>query len=70
MTDVNQARNLTLLMDFYEMTMAAGYFEEGYEEQIGVFDMFFRKVPDDGGFAIAAGLAQFCEIIDNLHFTE
>ena len=70
MTDVNQARNLTLLMDFYEMTMAAGYFEEGYEEQIGVCDMFFRKVPDDGGFAIAAGLAQFCEIIDNLHFTE
>ena len=70
MTDVNQARNLTLLMDFYEMTMAAGYFEEGYEEQIGLFDMFFRKVPDDGGFAIAAGLAQFCEIIDNLHFTE
>lgn len=70
MTDVNQARNLTLLMDFYEMTMAAGYFEEGYEEQIGVFDMFFRKVPDDGGFAIAAGLAQFGEIIDNLHFTE
>lgn len=70
MTDVNQARNLTLLMDFYEMTMAAGYFEEGYQEQIGVFDMFFRKVPDDGGFAIAAGLAQFCEIIDNLHFTE
>lgn len=70
MTDVNQARNLTLLMDFYEMTMAAGYFEEGYQEQIGVFDMFFRKVPDDGGFAIAAGLAQFCEIIDNLHFTD
>lgn len=70
MTDVNQARNLTLLMDFYEMTMAAGYFEEGYQEQIGVFDMFYRKVPDDGGFAIAAGLAQFCEIIDNLHFTD
>ena len=70
MTDVNQARNLTLLMDFYEMTMAAGYFEEGYQEQIGVYDMFFRKVPDDGGFAIAAGLAQFCEIIDNLHFTD
>ena len=70
MTDVNQARNLTLLMDFYEMTMAAGYFEEGYQEQTGVFDMFFRKVPDDGGFAIAAGLAQFCEIIDNLHFTD
>ncbi len=70
MTDVNQARNLTLLMDFYEMTMTAGYFEEGYQEQIGVFDMFFRKVPDDGGFAIAAGLAQFCEIIDNLHFTD
>ena len=63
-------RNLTMLVDFYELTMSNGYFEEGYEEQIGVFDMFFRKVRDDGGFAIAAGLAQFCEIIDNLHFTE
>ncbi len=70
MTDISSERNLTLLMDFYEMTMAAGYFEEGYVDKVGVFDMFFRKVPDEGGFAIAAGLAQFCEVIDNLHFSE
>ncbi|MEG1447088.1 MAG: nicotinate phosphoribosyltransferase [Ruthenibacterium sp.] len=70
MTDINAARNLTLLMDFYELTMAGGYFEEGYTDKVGVFDMFFRRIPDDGGFAIAAGLAQFCEIIDDLHFDE
>lgn len=70
MMDISNARNLTLLMDFYELTMAGGYFEEGYTDKVGVFDMFFRKVPDDGGFAIAAGLQQFCEVIDNLHFSE
>ena len=51
MTNINDARNLTLLMDFYELTMAAGYFEEGYTDKVGVFDMFFRKIPDGGGFA-------------------
>lgn len=70
MKEINNARNLTLLMDFYELTMAGGYFEEGYTDKEGVFDMFFRKVPDDGGFAIAAGLQQFCEVIDDLHFSE
>ena len=68
--NINDERNLTLLMDFYELTMAGGYFEEDYTDKIGVFDMFFRKVPDEGGFAISAGLAQFCEIIDELHFTD
>lgn len=67
---INSERNLTLLMDFYELTMAGGYFEEGYQDKISVFDMFFRRVPDGGGFAIFAGLAQFCEIIDDLHFTQ
>ena len=67
---IDDARNLTLLMDFYEMTMAAGYFEQGCTEQVGVFDMFFRRIPDGGGFAIAAGLEQLCEVIDNLHFSE
>ena len=51
-------RNLTMLTDFYELTMAGGYFEEGYTEKTCVFDMFFRKVPDGGGFAICAGLEQ------------
>ncbi len=70
MPHINAKRNLTLIMDFYELTMAAGYFEENYTEKIGIFDMFFRRVPDGGGFAIAAGLEQLCEIIDRLEFTE
>ncbi len=70
MSKINAERNLTLLMDFYELTMAAGYFEEDYVEKIGVFDMFFRRVPDGGGFAIAAGLEQLCQVIDSLHFSK
>ena len=67
---VSEKRNMTLLMDFYEMTMAAGYFEAEHTEEIAVFDMFFRRVPDGGGFAIAAGLAQFIECVDNFRFTD
>ncbi|MBO5929696.1 MAG: nicotinate phosphoribosyltransferase, partial [Clostridia bacterium] len=47
--------NLTLLTDFYELTMANGYFAHGKKDEIAYFDMFFRKVPDNGGFAIMAG---------------
>ncbi|MEG0804487.1 MAG: nicotinate phosphoribosyltransferase, partial [Pygmaiobacter sp.] len=68
--DVKQSRNLTMLTDFYEITMAAGYFEEDYKEKICVFDMFFRKVPDGGGFAICAGVEQLVEALANLKFTE
>ena len=50
--------NLTLLADFYELTMANGYWEHGIAEQIAYYDLFFRKVPDQGGFAIMAGLEQ------------
>lgn len=70
MKGINAARNLTLLMDFYELTMAGGYFEENYTDKVGVFDMFFRRVPDGGGFAIAAGLEQLCQVVDALHFTD
>ena len=62
--------NLTLLVDFYELTMANGYFESGMENQIAYFDMFFRRVPDEGGFAIMAGLEQLIEYLKNLTFTE
>ena len=55
-TDWAEDVNLTMLTDFYELTMANGYFEHGLKDRIAVFDMFFRKVPDDGGFAIMAGL--------------
>ena len=62
--------NYTMLCDFYELTMANGYFNKGMTDQIVYFDMFFRKVPDGGGFAIFAGLEQLVEYIQNLHFTE
>lgn len=63
-------RNLTLLTDFYELTMANGYLENGLKDEIAYFDMFFRKIPDDGGFAIMAGLKQVIDYIENLHFSE
>lgn len=63
-------RNLALLCDFYELTMANGYFQKGMHKQIAYFDVFFRSVPDGGGFAIAAGLEQVVEYIKGLHFNE
>lgn len=63
-------RNLTLLCDFYEITMANGYFLCGKQDQIAYFDVFFRDIPDGGGFAIAAGLEQIIDYIKNLHFDE
>ena len=62
--------NLTMLCDFYELTMGNGYFENGYKDRICYFDVFFRKCPDGGGFAIAAGLEQIVEYIQELHFSE
>ena len=63
-------KNATLLCDFYELTMANGYFELGKADEIAYFDVFYRKVPDGGGFAIAAGLEQVVEYIKNLRFTD
>lgn len=65
----SQGMNLTMLADFYELTMANGYFENGLHEKIAVFDMFFRSVPDGGGFAIMAGVEQLVEYLQNLSFT-
>ncbi len=62
--------NMTMLCDFYELTMSNGYFLNGYKDRITYFDVFFRKVPDGGGFAIAAGLEQLIEYIEDLHFDE
>ena len=61
--------NLTMLCDFYELTMGNGYFEKGYKDRICYFDVFFRQCPDGGGFAIAAGLEQIVEYIQSLHFS-
>ncbi len=60
--------NLTMLCDFYELTMGNGYFERGYKYRICYFDVFFRQCPDGGGFAIAAGLEQIVQYIRDLHF--
>ena len=55
---MDQIRNMTMLCDFYELTMANGYFLSGKKETISYFDVFFRTIPDQGGFAIAAGLQE------------
>ena len=60
--------NYTMLADFYELTMGNGYFQTGLKDRICYFDVFFRNVPDGGGFAIAAGLEQVIAYIENLHF--
>ena len=63
-------RNLSMLCDFYELTMGNGYFQKGFGDKIAYFDVFFRSVPDGGGYAIAAGLQQVIEYIQQLHFTQ
>ncbi len=63
-------RNLTMLMDFYELTMANGYFVTGNKDKVAVFDMFYRKNPDGGGFVVSAGLGMLIDYIRGLHFTE
>jgi nicotinate phosphoribosyltransferase len=63
-------RDLNLLMDFYELTMANGYFVNGKETTEAVFDVFFRSVPDDGGYAIFAGLEQVIDYLEKLSFNE
>ena len=67
---MNDKLNLTMLCDFYELTMSQGYFTKGYKERIAYFDLFFRRCPDGGGFAIAAGLEQIVRYIQDLHFSD
>ena len=62
--------NLTMLTDFYELTMANGYFEAGMGDQIAYFDMFYRTIPDRGGYAIMAGLEQVIDYLENLSFSD
>lgn len=62
--------NLTMLTDFYELTMANGYFKNGFKDTIGYFDMFYRNIPDHGGFVIMAGVEQVVEYLKNLYFTD
>ena len=70
MNQLYQQRNLTMLADFYEFTMANGYLESGAGDCDVVFDLFFRRVPEAGGFAICAGLEQVIQYLQNLRFTQ
>ncbi len=64
------SRNLTMLVDYYELTMANGYFQSGMKDKIAYFDVFYRENPENGGYAIAAGLEQVVDYINRLHFDE
>ena len=64
----NISRNLTMLVDYYELTMGNGYFRKDMKDKIAYFDVFYRSNPDDGGYAIVAGLEQVVEYINDLHF--
>jgi len=66
----NDRTNMSLLTDFYELTMGKGYLDGGNKDKIVYFDMFFRNVPENGGYAIMAGLEQVIDYLDNLRFTE
>ena len=65
----SDSRNLSMMMDLYELTMANGYFREGDTQKRAVFDVFYRRNPDGAGFAIFAGLEQVIEYIENMHFS-
>lgn len=68
--NIKEERNLSMLMDFYELTMSNGYFVNGFSDTIVYFDMFYRKNPDEAGFSIVAGLEQLVNFVENLKFTE
>lgn len=63
-------QNYTMLCDFYQLTMGNGYFKTKHADRIAYFDVFFRRVPENGGFAICAGLEQVIEYIESLKFSE
>ena len=67
---VYEGRNITLLMDFYELTMSYNYFKLGIKDQVVYFDMYYRKNPENGGYVIFVGLEQLIECIEGMHFTD
>lgn len=67
--DIKNERNLTMLTDFYELTMGNGYLESKQSDKVAYFDMFFRKIPDNGGYCIMAGVQQLIEYLSDLNFT-
>lgn len=69
-TTVSDARNITLVMDFYELTMSYDYFKKGKKDEVVYFDMFYRKNPDQGGYVLMAGLQQLIEAVKDMHFSD
>lgn len=65
----HEERNLSMVMDFYELTMSNGYFANAKEQELVVFDVFYRSNPDNGGYSIFTGLEQIIDYILNLHFS-
>ncbi len=70
MNELFDRKSLAMLTDFYEITMSNGYFLKGYKDTVCYFDMFFRKIPDKGGYAIMAGVEQLVEYLQALKFTD
>ena len=70
MQSFSMDKNLSMLVDFYEFTMSNGYFKNGFSDKQVVFDLFFRKIPDNGGYAIMAGVEQIIDYIKNLKFSD
>ncbi|NLF20968.1 MAG: nicotinate phosphoribosyltransferase [Clostridiaceae bacterium] len=70
MNSWNEKSNMTMLTDFYELTMSQAYYDQGMKDTIAYFDLFFRRVPDEGGYAIMAGLQQMISYLEELHFEE
>ncbi len=70
MSEGSAQRNFSMLADFYEFTMMGGYLESGHRDTVAVFDLFFRRIPDGGGFALFAGLEQVVQYLENLSFTQ
>lgn len=67
---IKDKRNLSMLVDYYELTMANGYLASNVNDKIAYFDMFFRKIPDNGGYCIMAGVQQLTEYLSSLEFTD
>ena len=68
--DFRDERNLSLVMDFYELTMSQCYFNSDHKDRVVTFDLFYRRNPDSGGYAVFAGLEEIIGYIQNLHFED
>ena len=64
------SKGLTMLTDFYEFTMAGGFFDSAAKNTVGYYDMYFRTIPDGGGYVIACGLESMVEYLNNLYFSD